>query len=411
MKARIHRGAREIGGSCVELESEGQRIVLDVGLPLDGRDTALPDVPGLKDGEDAPLCVIVSHAHPDHYGLAERVAPSIPILIGEAAQRILKEAAFFSPFGVTERLEGRLRDGEPFQVDPFTITPLLVDHSAFDAYALVADAEGQRLLYTGDLRAHGRKAGTFERMVNEPPAKVDTLLLEGTRVSQGEKDGRSTMTEEDVEHEVASVCRETDGAVLACYSPQNVDRLVSFYKAARNSGRELVMDLYAAAIAAATGNPNITQGSWPGVRVYVPESQRRKVKRTGEFDRVNAIGGSRIKAEELAERASSLVVTFRISMLDELARAGVLHHAQAVWSMWRGYLEQEGDRTRELLAEVGVPLRIEHASGHATAADLQELAQAVKAKHVVPIHTVGPERFMELFDNVEPHTDGEWWQV
>jgi ribonuclease J len=35
MRARIHRGANEIGGSCVELESGGARLVLDIGLPLD----------------------------------------------------------------------------------------------------------------------------------------------------------------------------------------------------------------------------------------------------------------------------------------------------------------------------------------------------------------------------------------
>jgi len=30
----IHRGAEEIGGSCVELESQGARILIDFGLPL-----------------------------------------------------------------------------------------------------------------------------------------------------------------------------------------------------------------------------------------------------------------------------------------------------------------------------------------------------------------------------------------
>jgi len=35
MRACIHRGTKEIGGTCIELESQGKRIVLDVGLPLD----------------------------------------------------------------------------------------------------------------------------------------------------------------------------------------------------------------------------------------------------------------------------------------------------------------------------------------------------------------------------------------
>ena len=35
MRICIHRGTREIGGTCVEIESQGKRLVLDVGLPLD----------------------------------------------------------------------------------------------------------------------------------------------------------------------------------------------------------------------------------------------------------------------------------------------------------------------------------------------------------------------------------------
>ena len=31
MRARIHRGAAEVGGNCVELEAGGERLVLDVG--------------------------------------------------------------------------------------------------------------------------------------------------------------------------------------------------------------------------------------------------------------------------------------------------------------------------------------------------------------------------------------------
>lgn len=31
----IHRGAKQIGGSCVELQaSSGERILLDLGMPL-----------------------------------------------------------------------------------------------------------------------------------------------------------------------------------------------------------------------------------------------------------------------------------------------------------------------------------------------------------------------------------------
>jgi ribonuclease J len=31
----IHRGAHQIGGTCIELESQGHYLILDIGLPLD----------------------------------------------------------------------------------------------------------------------------------------------------------------------------------------------------------------------------------------------------------------------------------------------------------------------------------------------------------------------------------------
>ena len=42
MRLRIHRGAKEIGGTCIEVEAAGKRLVLDAGLPLDAPDHQPP---------------------------------------------------------------------------------------------------------------------------------------------------------------------------------------------------------------------------------------------------------------------------------------------------------------------------------------------------------------------------------
>uniref|UniRef100_UPI001C5CADBA hypothetical protein n=1 Tax=Escherichia fergusonii TaxID=564 RepID=UPI001C5CADBA len=64
------------------------------------------------------------------------------------------------------------------------ITPYLADHSAFDAYSLLVEAHGKRAFYSGDIRAHGRKARLFENLVEHPPQAIDVLLLEGTTLSR-----------------------------------------------------------------------------------------------------------------------------------------------------------------------------------------------------------------------------------
>jgi len=117
----------------------------------------LPDIPGLAD--QAPdLGVLVSHGHPGQYGLATRREPAVPLYCGQRTAAILREAALFSPLGPDRQPAGFLRDQVPFRLAPFSVTPYLADHSAFDAYSLLFDADGRRLFYTGDLRAHGRRA-------------------------------------------------------------------------------------------------------------------------------------------------------------------------------------------------------------------------------------------------------------
>jgi len=61
MRICIHRGSKQIGGSCVEVESQGQRLLVDFGLPLDADENGsqyLPKVHGL-DGGGPP---VVTHA-------------------------------------------------------------------------------------------------------------------------------------------------------------------------------------------------------------------------------------------------------------------------------------------------------------------------------------------------------------
>jgi ribonuclease J len=416
LRARIHRGAHEVGGSCVELEAEGQRLALDIGRPLWAEaedDVPLPEIPGLFSGADPTLAgVVISHGHPDHYGLSDQIGADVPVYLGEAAARIINEAAFFTRPGRGLAPAGFLEHGRSLQLGPFTVTPFLVDHSAFDAHALLVEADGRRLFYTGDLRAHGRKPGTFQRLLDNPPRGIDVLLMEGTRLGRGSPNGEEPTSEEEVEDRCAKIFRGTGGMALACYSPQNVDRYVSIYKAAVRSDRDLVIDLYTAAVAAATGRETIPQADWDRVRVFVPLSQRIRVKNAKAFERIDAIRAARLFPEELAGKRQRLVMTFRAAMGRDLENADCLGGASAIWSMWPGYLRRSSsDEMHSFLERNRIQLSIIHASGHATVKDLERLAAAFETKRIVPIHTAVPERFADAFGAAELHRDGEWWEI
>ena len=179
---KIHRGQNQIGGNIIEIASRNTRILLDVGLEL-GQETAiLPDIEGLFD-TPAFDAVFVSHYHGDHLGLAYYIDRDIPLYIGEASYKIVKAADEYKGIE-TITPAGFLEHGKAVSIGDIKVTAFLCDHSAFDSYMLLCEADGERILYTGDFRSNGRKS--FGRLLNDLPCKVDKLICEGTTLSRTE---------------------------------------------------------------------------------------------------------------------------------------------------------------------------------------------------------------------------------
>lgn len=188
---------------------------------------------------------------------------------------------------------------------------------------------------------------------------------------------------------------------------------MTVFRAAKRAGRRLVFDLYSAEVARATGRADtIPQANSEGVRVFVPITQRIRVKNERAFDRIERVKRHRLYPEQLAPQADELVMTFRYSMAAELDRARCLAGAQAIWSMWPGYLEEPaGIRLQIWLDRRGIPMTLAHSSGHASVEDLQRFAAAVNPERLVPIHTSARQLFPGLFEDVRLRDDGEWWTV
>ena len=409
----IHRGANQIGGSCVELRSQGHRLLLDVGIPLDqaaGSDAALPESLDLEASE--PMAgVAISHPHADHYGLADRLPPETPFLIGPAAERILRASAVFTPSGALFRNVTHFKDREAIPAGPFSITPYLMDHSAYDSYALHVESDGKGVFYTGDLRAHGRKGALFEKLLRLPPAPVDVLLMEGTTLSR-EGTAAGFPSEADLESRFVELFKSTPGMPLVWCSGQNIDRLVTVFRAAKRSGRQLILDMYTAHILAATENPSVPQANWDGVRVFLPHFQKLRIKRDAAFDVAAHYRPYRIFKEDVASVTTNSVMLFRPSMRLDLEKANCLDGAHLVYSMWDGYLKDAGMQPfLDWLNTQGIPLHKCHTSGHASVKDLQRLRTTFSGAVVVPIHTPAPDSYEGKFGRVEVHSDGVWWEL
>lgn len=414
MRICIHRGANEIGGTCVEIESQGMRLVLDIGLPLDAPnqdELPLHPVKGFHAPDESLQGVVISHPHQDHYGLAHRLPEETPFLIGKAAEAILDAAALFSPAGLKLKNVKHLVDRMPIVLGPFTITPFLVDHSAYDAYAILVEADGQRLFYSGDFRAHGRKAHLFETLITDPPPDVDILLMEGTCIGRDNED-RAFQTEDDLVPQLADHFRQTSGMPLVWCSGQNIDRIVTIFKACKQAGRQFIIDMYTAEILRATENPRLPQAHWEGIQVFLPDSQKWRIVREKAFGVSDRYKRHRIYSNNLAEVVPNSVMLFRPSMVSDLTRANCLHGGCVVNSVWAGYLESDKNKWLvDWIEERGLPIHKCHISGHASVADLKRLRNAFPKAVAVPVHLSDRVRFKDLFRKVRVHEDGEWWNT
>lgn len=70
-------------------------------------------------------------------------------------------------------------------------------------------------------------------MPRRPPEGVDVLLIEGTNIDVEAGRGVRGSTENEVEAACASIFRATAGMAVVAWSAQNIDRLVTVYRAAR----------------------------------------------------------------------------------------------------------------------------------------------------------------------------------
>ncbi len=202
------------------------------------------------------------------------------------------------------------------------------------------------------------------------------------------------------------------GMVLVCASAQNIDRMVSLYRAAKRAGRTMLIDVYAAEMLRATGNLNIPQSSWPNVALFTPHHQRVQIRDKELFHLLDRHKAQRFFPEQLKANAPKLAMLFRPAMLRDLRRAACLDGARAVWSQWPGYLHDgSGAALARDFASLEIPLTVAHTSGHASPADLRRFAHALWPRAIVPVHSFEGLRYPEWFDHVVLREDGEWWEV
>ena len=387
MEIKILRGQNQIGGNIIELSTKHTKILFDVGLELDDeRNQMLPEIEGLFDskGYDA---VFISHYHGDHMGLAYRICKEIPIYMGQKGYDIIRASDRY------KRVEsivpaGFLKHKEPIFIGDMVVTPYLCDHSAFDSYMLLCEADGKRVLYTGDFRGNGRKPHDW--LLSELPTNVDTLICEGTTLS---RDGYVPVAERELENQAVSILKETEGPVFVLQSSMNIDRIVTMYRAAKRTGRTFLQELYMAEITSALGG-SIPNPSFEDVYTFITRPSR--------YDELSKYKHKLGKEGISKLRFVMCVRTSMLAYLKSLADLVSMDKGVLFYSFWNGY--RETDEMKLFLEEcekMGLKIVTLHTSGHADVATIRELIEHVKPTEVIPVHTEMAEKFQEIAPEVK----------
>lgn len=404
----IHRGSKEIGGTCVQLSTNKCSILLDVGQPLSA-DSKPIDISKIK--ADA---VLISHPHQDHFGLLNEVDKNIPVYIGELAKRLMDATKIFIKHPLYENNFCFFQNRTPFEIGEFRVTPYLVDHSAVDAYGFLIEAHGKRIFYSGDFRAHGRKSKLFDAMIKYPPRDIDLLFMEGTMMKRSNEEFPD---ESSVEEKIYETIKDQRNITFIISSSQNIDRIVSVYRACQRTGKTLIVDAYTAWVLeqikmVSVSTPNV---EWDDVGFFADYSQNEVLKNNLEY-----FGGfqgtlykSRITKELLRNDPARYVFYSKMSKAKWIKSFAGEYPVNVIYSQWLGYLSKPdeeyfgAEKMSQFKHNPGINFVYAHTSGHSTVEDLQRFAAAINANQVVPIHTEFAKEYESLFNNAHCLNDGQ----
>lgn len=369
MNITIHRGTHQIGGCATEIQTDTTRIFIDFGAELDTETASPLAIDGVTDGVTRCNGIFFTHYHGDHIGLLNTIHPDIPLYMGKDSKEILRRLNKRTKQYPADRLDAVRTYEAPRKViiGDIAVTPLFVDHSAYDAHMFLIEADGKRVLHTGDFRGHGFRGKGLLPTLTKYVGKVNALICEGTTLG---RPGHLSISEQELQKQIHAVLKENKYVFVLC-SSTNFDRIASVC-AAVPDGKYCICDQY---------QYDMIQ--------YLRQSAGMK--------------SSLYQCKKILSYGRNLDAGMTKHGFCMFVRSGNSSHrrimerfpdAVVIYSMWKGYLEQP-----QMQAFLEGYSRIDlHTSGHADGSTIRTVIDTIDPGCIIPMHTERPDGFLALSD-------------
>ncbi|MFH0913963.1 MAG: MBL fold metallo-hydrolase RNA specificity domain-containing protein [Chloroflexota bacterium] len=297
----------------------------------------------------------------------------------------------------------------------FNLRCFPVDHSIPGACAWGVETSSGWVVYSGDLRLHGKRSELTEAFLHEASLlRPRALVLEGTNVRR-----EKNTSEGEVYQKALQAIAGAPSLVIADFSPRDVDRLLTFHRIARETRRKLAMlakDAYLLKTLHLLDSavPDPVRDS--NMVLYQETSKSPAIWQRYLFQE---FGHQTVLAKDVRDNPGDFILCFSFFDLNELPSIQPPPGTLYLFSSSEPHdEEQEIDfrRLHEWLRRFGIkgyglPVEIKkdcesvwevpegerglHASGHASAPDLLRIAREIAPGLLLPVHCETPEFYQE----------------
>jgi ribonuclease J len=299
----------------------------------------------------------------------------------------------------------------------FNLRCFPVDHSIPGACSWGIETSSGWVIYSGDLRLHGRHGNLTESMIREAASlHPRALIMEGTNVDKAEN-----VSEHEVYENAFKAINGATGLVIADFPPRDVNRLLTFLQVARDTKRKLTIlprDAYLLKTMRLL-EPEIPDIAQESAIVLYQETTASKSPAQWLKKTYEEYSSKVVLAKDVASNQQEFILCFSFWDLNELPsiqpQVGSLyvfsssepHNEEQEMDFWRlhHWLERFGLRGFGLPVERNGEWEIPeeekglHASGHACGPDLLRVARQIGPEVLIPVHSERPEFYVDNLHN------------